>query len=140
MIEVDWSSGHSKHRVDALNVSPMGVNFAGKQPVPHPSNRKMTEGCLGEGAMLKVGDLQYFYFRSAEERAADGATDGKPDPPPFYKPDLPPSEYVGLPKGKKQIAYERGLWKQGMVEKIDRRIARLKKPQWYPMESEYLVN
>ena len=28
----------------------------------------------------------------------------------------------------------------GMVEKIDRRMARLKKPQWYPMESEYLVN
>ena len=116
LVEVDWSSGHSAHRKDALNVNAMAVNY-GNGSIPHPS--KMVDGCLGEGASLAPGDVQFFYFRSAEERAADGATDGKPDPPPFYKPELKADEYVGKAKGKKQIVYERGLWKAGMVEKID---------------------
>lgn len=118
LLEVDWSSGHSKHREDALNVASMSVNFGGKQAIPHPS--RMVQGCLGEqGALLKEGEMQYFYFRSVEDRRDAGATDGQPDPPPFYKPDLQPSEYVGMAKGKKHILFERGLWKTGMVEKID---------------------
>lgn len=117
LVEVDWSSGHSKHREDALNVLAMSVTFGGKQAIPHPS--LMVEGCLGAGSTLKVGETQYFHFRSAEERSDSGATDGKPDPPPFYKPDLQPSEYVGQAKGKKQVLFERGLWKAGMVEKVD---------------------
>lgn len=63
--------------------------------------------------------MQYFYFRSAEDRRDTGATDGAPDPPPFYKPDMAPADYIGLAKGKKQILFERGLWKVGLVEKID---------------------
>lgn len=118
LLEVDWSSGHSKHREDALNVLSMSVNFGGKQSIPHPS--KMVEGCVKENAILKLGDLQYFYFRSAEERRATGATDGLPDPPPFYKPaDLPAAEYIGKAKGKKQILFERGMWIAGMIEKVD---------------------
>ena len=100
-VEVDWSSGHSKHRDDALNVNAMSVNFGGKQPTPHAS--MMVDGCLGEGSTLALGELQYFYFRSAVERG-----DGQPDPPPFYKPDLAPSEYIGLPKGKKQVHCKTG--------------------------------
>ena len=34
----------------------------------------------------QVGDVQHFYFREG-------------DPPPFYKPGLAPSEYVGKAKG-----------------------------------------
>ena len=117
LVEVDWSSGHAKMRDDALNVNAMAVNFGGKQSVPHAS--KMLPGCLGEGATLKEGELQHFYFRSAAERAADGATDGLPDPPPFYKPNLSPDEYVGKAKGEKQAAFERGLWKAGMIEKVN---------------------
>lgn len=117
LVEVDWSSGHSKHRDDALNVLSMSVNFGGKQSIPHPS--MMEEGCLGEGAMLKVGELQYFHFRSAQERRDAGATDGEPDPPPFYKPDIPTADYIGQAKGKKQILRERGLWKAGMIEHVD---------------------
>lgn len=117
LLEVDWSSGHAKHRLDALNVSTMSVNAGGKQSIPHPS--RMVEGCLQEGATLKLGELQYFYFRSAEERRDAGATDGKPDPPPFYKPDLPLADYVGQAKGKKQVLFERGMWKNGMVETIE---------------------
>ena len=42
------------------------------------------------------------------------------DPPPFYLPaTLPPERYVGQAKGKKQIVWERGFWKDGMVEKVD---------------------
>ena len=112
-VEVDWSSGHAKHRADALNVNAMRVNMGGDQPVPHAS--QVMAGCLGEGARLQVGELQYFYFRSAEERG-----DGKPDPPPFYHlATLPPERYVGQAKGKKQILWERGFWKDGMVEKVD---------------------
>lgn len=74
---------------------------------------------MSEGALLKEGDMQYFYFRSAEERRDAGESDGKPDPPPFYKPDMQPSDYVGKAKGKKQILFERGMWKAGMVERID---------------------
>lgn len=117
LLEVDWSSGHAKHRSDALNVATMGVNLGGKQAIPHPS--LMVEGCLVHGATLKLGEMQYFHFRSAEERRDAGATDGLPDPPPFYKPDLPAAEYVGLAKGKKQVLFERGLWKTGMVERLD---------------------
>lgn len=117
LIEVDWSSGHSKHREDALNVAAMGVNFGGQQAVPHAS--KMVSDCLGEGAVLREGEMQFFYFRSVEERHDAGAQDGLPDPPPFYKPGLEPAEYVGKAKGKKQILYERGLWRAGMIEKVD---------------------
>lgn len=45
--------------------------------------------------------------------------DGKPDAPPFYKPDLSPAQYVGQAKGKKQILYERGMWLANMVERVD---------------------
>lgn len=102
LVEVDWSSGHSKHREDALNVSAMSVNFGGKQAIPHAS--VMVPGCLGEGALLKEGDVQFFYFRSADERRASGTQDGSPDPPPFYKPlDLDPAEYVGKRRARSRF-------------------------------------
>lgn len=79
----------------------------------------MVDGCLRDGAILKAGEVQFFHFRSVEERRDSGATDGKPDPPPFYKPNMPATEYVGLAKGKKQILHERGMWQPGMLEKVD---------------------
>eukprot|EP00965_Chrysotila_dentata_P192591 6175268-Pleurochrysis_carterae.AAC.1 len=113
-VEVDWSSGHSKHRSNALSVLSMRVSFGGKQSIPHAS--LMTEGCLGseEGKCLEVGQLQYFHFRSAEEKG-----DGQCDPPPYFKPEMPAAEYIGLAKGKKHILVERGLFKQGMIEKVE---------------------
>jgi hypothetical protein len=51
LIEVDWSSGHSKHRDDALNVNAMAVNLGGKQKIPHAS--KVIAEDLGEGAPLR---------------------------------------------------------------------------------------
>lgn len=35
-----------------------------------------------------------------------------------YKPGLAPSEYIGKAKGMKQVLYERGLWKDGMLVEI----------------------
>lgn len=67
LMEVDWSSGHAKHRENGLNVSAMGVTMGGKQSIPHAS--KMVAGCLGNGATLKEGELQYFYFRSVRRSA-----------------------------------------------------------------------
>ena len=37
----------------------------------------------------------------------------------FLPASTPPEHYVGLPKGKKQVLWERSLWKDGMVEKVD---------------------
>ena len=54
---------------------------------------------------VKVGDIQYFEFREG-------------DAAPWYKPGLSASEYVGKAKGMKQVLYERGLWKEGMLVDI----------------------
>ena len=55
-IAVDWSSGHAAHHEGALNVNAMNVGYGGKQSIPHAS--VLTEGCVGEGGLLKVGDTQ----------------------------------------------------------------------------------
>ena len=53
-----------------------------------------------------MGDIQYFEFQ-------------EDDPLPFYHPHLAASEYVGKAKGIKQVLYERGLWRDGMLLEID---------------------
>ena len=57
--------------------------------------------------------------QAAGEVGEDGQPVTTPDPPPWYKPHLSPDEYVGQAKGKKQVAWERGMWKDGMIEKVD---------------------
>jgi len=114
IFSVDWSSGHTAHREGCLNVNIMNVNFGGKQSIPHPS--KLEPGCINEDkSIFKHGDTQYFVFRSAEDKDELDAVD---DSPPWYKPNAKKDEYLGKAKGKKQVAWERGLWKDGMVEKV----------------------
>ena len=96
-IEVDWSSGHSANRAGALNINTMSVKSGGMQSVPRPS--KMTESCLRLGALLKPGE-----FREG-------------DPPPKFERKL--TDFVGKAKGKRQVLYERGKWKNGIVKKVD---------------------
>jgi len=111
----------------------MNLDYGGKQPTPHDSfiNPKHASLLLGpEPAVmwiggtvvdckLKPGDTQHFYFK-------DG------DAPPWYKPNAPKHDridpvdgkvleqgYVDKPKGKKQVLWERGWWKQGMVNKLE---------------------
>lgn len=80
----------------------MGVKTGGKQGTPRPS--KVTADCLGEGARLNAGDIQYFSYREG-------------DAPPHFEPNI--LDYVGKAKGKRQVLWERGLWKTGIVEKVD---------------------
>ena len=40
----------------------------------------------------------------------------KANPPPFYKPNLQPEKYVNKAKGMRQVAYEHGLWVDGMTQ------------------------
>jgi len=110
----DYSSGHTAHRDGCLCALKMNVGYGGKQPIPHAS--RMTEACLGpvDKRKLNPGDMQYFFFRDRDETGT-----GRPDPPPWYAPHLRPEEYVGKAKGMKQVLWERGLWKEGMVGSID---------------------
>ena len=34
LFEVDWSSGHAKHRDGSLNTNSMNVNYGGSQKIP----------------------------------------------------------------------------------------------------------
>ena len=52
---------------------------------------------------LKAGMFQYMVFQQN-------------DAPPFYKPNATIAEYVGKPKGFKQVLYERGLWCPNMTK------------------------
>lgn len=101
VIEVDWSSGHARHRDGALSANSMNVGIGGKQPIPHDS--MMTAGCLGpHDPKLKEGDFQRFAF-GPNERSH------------FHTER---TDLVGVAKGMKQVLWERGLYVTGMVEKV----------------------
>lgn len=98
----DWSSGHDKKPQDSVILSKLNLQYGGKS---QPAMRSTTilENYAGNAPLyppLTPGCVQHLVFQPG-------------DPPPFYKPNLPAQDYVGLPKGAKQIAFERGLWKTG---------------------------
>ena len=125
IIEVDHSAGHGAHEPGGLYTADMNVMWGGKQYTPRPST--LTALDLGPvtatyGPQLGPGDVQHFDFQPG-------------DPPPFYEPNAPKQDvkgrivlpngqtkeinqhgYIGKPKGMRQIAWERGLWRPGMVE------------------------
>ena len=103
----DWISGHAKYPEGAPNVHTMGVNFGGKQPIFRPA-QKMEDYLYPHDfpdnlPKLKAGMFQYMVFQEN-------------DAPPFYKPNATIAEYVGKPKGFKQVLYERGLWCSNMTK------------------------
>lgn len=103
----DWSSGHDKKPTDSVILSKIRLNYGGMQPAMRST--KLLENYVGNLPVypaLRAGDVQHLTFQPG-------------DPPPFYKLDLLENEYIGMPKGAKQIAFERGLWKNGMVLKDD---------------------
>ena len=101
----DWSSGHDKKPVDSAILSKMNKDYGGKQPAmrsvviledynsPTPAARA-----------LKKNDVQHLVFQPG-------------DAPPFYK--LGATDYVGKPKGLRQVAYELGLYRPHMVKRND---------------------
>jgi hypothetical protein len=114
-VEIDWSAGHSKFRVGALNAKAMNTEYGGKKTAMRDTVIEREEGFLGlnPGRTLQVGDTQRMVF--AED-----------DPPPHFKPDAPKYDqpeingkkavggYIGKPKGLKQVLWERVFWKDGM--------------------------
>lgn len=130
--QVDWSMNHAAHRTDALSALKMNLGYGGKQSTPHeslmdpahaslllgPEPAFMSIGGAEVDCKLKPGDTQHFYFKPD-------------DPPPWYKPGAPKYDrigsegkvleqgYVDKPKGKKQVLWERGWWKEGMQDKLD---------------------
>jgi hypothetical protein len=117
MVEIDWSAGHSKHRVGALNAIPMGVGYGGGQPIMRDSVIERAEVFLGAGAQLSVGDTQCMIFKEGDQ-------------PPHFEPNAPKYDilasegakaregYVGKAKGLRQILWERGLYFEGMIKTI----------------------
>lgn len=119
LFEVDWSAGHAKYRLGALNTNKMNKTVGGAQETPRDS--VLSEGDFGPySAQLNVGDTQSFVFAES-------------DAPPFYDPTMPKYDtpsgkrdkkgkeiikrgYVGQPKGMLVIAWERGFVPPGPDE------------------------
>lgn len=101
----DWSSGHDKKPADSVILSNMRLKWGGKQPVMRSTTLLQDYSAPNpHTAGLKAGQIQTLVFQPGDE-------------PPFYAPDA--VDYIGQPKGAKQVAYERGLWKDGMVLRDD---------------------
>lgn len=79
LLELDWSSGHTKMDENSLTASKMNASWGGKQPVMRSTT--VTADCLGEGALLKPGDLQSLIFVQG-------------DAPPHFDPTAQPYEHV----------------------------------------------
>ena len=89
----------------------MQVNYNGKQE----TKAKLQPACTLDDdytyesnfpdtlSKLKKGDIQHTLFQGN-------------DPPPFYKQDLPPAEYIWKAKGMKQVLFESVLYISGMSE------------------------
>ena len=122
LIETDWSSGHSAGKKGGLNVNSMNVKFGGVQEAIRPGEGSlMTAACLGSepavlllesgelvDCKLKVGEVQQFQWPADPGRLR-----------PFDNRDAEVSSFAGMPKGLKQVAWERGLYQSGMkAEKL----------------------
>lgn len=98
----DWSSGHDKKPIDAAVVSNMGKKWGGKQPRMRDTIIMENYAAPKRGAKaFKIGEKQSLVFLPG-------------DPPPQFDPTA--VDYVGQAKGLAQVAYERGLWRPGMVK------------------------
>eukprot|EP00731_Ephydatia_muelleri_P000932 Em0001g932a len=84
----DWSSGHSKYPLDALNDNCMNMKYGG------------TKGCNMWAATLEED------FPNSNMRVQEQLDDGS---------CLDPNNYVNKPKGIRQVLWERGLLKPDMT-------------------------
>jgi hypothetical protein len=117
----DHSSGHAAFPEDALNVYNMNLNYGGKKGEEMGSAETLEDydgpdrvgretnlshqqrhdlyGVENDGleGKMKKGTVQHMIFQEN-------------DWPPFYNHRA--TDYVGKPKGIKQVLWERGLWKE----------------------------
>jgi hypothetical protein len=122
LIQIDHSSGHGAGAEDALNVNSMSGGYGGKQSIPRSVTLRQ-EDIGPEPAVLKPGDKQHFAYGITQTHR--GQIVSQPDPP-FDKPDAPRTNstnaagkvvegFEGKAKGTKQILWETGWWRDGMV-------------------------
>mmetsp|Transcript_46989 Transcript_46989/g.123819 ORF Transcript_46989/g.123819 Transcript_46989/m.123819 type:complete len:759 (+) Transcript_46989:1223-3499(+) len=136
LFEVDWSSGHAKHRDGSLNTNTMNVGYGGGQKIPRDAKIPTEDADLYLGPhpasftfkgktydqKLKPGETQRFHFT-------------EDDPPPFHDLEAPKFDtttgktnrkgepiikegYVGKAKGMRQTAWERGWHKPASEGKM----------------------
>ena len=101
LLEVDWSSGHAKMLLGALNANSMNVAYGGGQKTPRestiPSDPEKAKLYLGEyDPTLKPGDTQFFYFREG-------------DAPPFYDPTAPKQDEVSATQPSTELVVDPSL-------------------------------
>eukprot|EP00951_Prasinocladus_malaysianus_P004373 scaffold30728_cov33-Prasinocladus_malaysianus.AAC.1 len=95
----DWSSGHSAMPPRALHANALNSSWGGKQREMRSTKILAVEGFLGphdHPGRLQVGDVQHMQFQEG-------------DSPPWYAPQTKAEDYVGKPKGLKQLLWERGF-------------------------------
>ena len=63
---------------------------------------QLEDGSWSEPRTFRKGDVQPMIFSEG-------------DGPPFYSPSLDPNNYVNMPKGIRQVLWERGLLKPDMT-------------------------
>jgi len=143
ILQIDWSSGHSKKQEGGLSVTALNWGWGGDQgPAMHDSKLTAedigTEPSLikdGDGVRdygLNEGDTQQFQFGTGVEGEV------APDPPltwpstglPYLNPSLPPHDavdadgkvtkpgWMGKPKGVRQILFEARMLKKKMMHKL----------------------
>lgn len=99
------------------------VGWGGDQPKMRDS--VTVEGCLGPNAKLNIGDTQPMVFKVGEKPQFELETkqvlkkyeSGKTVVVDGVK-QYEEVSCVGQPKGLRQILWERGLWKENMVQKV----------------------
>ncbi|KAL5460160.1 hypothetical protein EMCRGX_G033588 [Ephydatia muelleri] len=68
---------------------------------------QLEDGSWSEPRTFRKGDVQPMIFSEG-------------DGPPFYSPSLDPNNYVNMPKGIRQVLWERGLLKPDMTLDVSR--------------------
>ena len=149
-IQVDNSSGHGAGAEGALNASAMAGNYGGKQGIPRsvilrsqdigpePALQPLVGGGTKD-VKLAAGEKQHFVY-GVTERDSNGVVTFQ-SAPPFYidaprndtwvtdkhgKQKLKPG-FEGKAKGTKQIVWESGWWREGMIHDMSNSVMQSKK-------------
>ena len=151
VLQIDNSSGHGAGASDALNVMNMAGGFGGTQAIPHgvilraedigpkPAIQTLADGTTVD-VKLVASDEQHFAYDVTRRDPRTNAVIGEQPLPPFDKPNAPRVDVVvngkqkegfeGKAKGIKQILFESGWYKPGMVLQMS--LADLNDPQKNP--------
>ena len=94
LVLFDWSSGHAAVAENALVASRMGWKSGGKQPIMHEAIISDPYLNANDPSLRQLGSRQSMVFKTGEKPFDNGCSD---------------ADFTGIPKGIKQILWERGL-------------------------------